>query len=442
MRKGNTLGFLCMIKLLKDKTAFIKTPVGINIGWQSASSISRMFFSITSSVLLTRYLGPDSYGQYSFILAIIGILSLLAYGGSYNTAIKLLQDYKNQTNQVLCAVLIWRYICWFITFLLLIPFLLISSGIKSDIILLIFISFLFNPADVLESYFRSIYQNKYFIICRISTEAFALAIKIACVYLHYDLIVFFWIIAGQNMAYAFCLITVFVVTQKKQIVFSINQTILAKLVKESLPMVITLFVFGLYTRIDQLMISNLYGNEELGFFAPSAQIVMAIASLTVAVTQPMQVKFKDIGKSHDNYIKWIGEYFNIAARISYVVSIVICASAWFIVPLLFGSEFKATIPILMIQIWACVFSFQGAIRDMESINHYATIYNLICACVGLASNIILNYVLIPLYGGIGAAIATIFSLFISCHLINWLIQDLRPYAKLQLGALLLWPIKK
>lgn len=422
---------------LQKVISLFAVPVVNNMGWQSASSFSRMLFALLSAALLTRYMGPENYGVYSFVMAVTGILSYFAYGGTHNTSIQILKEHKNKTLQVISSVLVWRYMCWFAGALCLVPMFFIMDHFKFKMVLLIFLSFLFNPADVLESILRTEYKNKYYILCRIFTEILALLAKIACVVFKLKLLYFFLIIAGQNIIYAICLVSTVKIIKRKSGRFSFNTPIFKQVYKASLPMIITTFIFSLYTRLDQLMLSSLYGDRELGLFAPSAQIVMAVASLVVIASQPMQVKFSDIGKNHEKYLLWLGEYFKIAAIASYGISIFICLSAWLFVPFLFGDEFTPTIIILMIQIWACVFFFQGTIKDMEVINNYKTTYNLISAFSGLATNIALNWLLIPKYGGVGAAIATILSLFVSAHLTCWFIKDLRTYGLLQLRALLL-----
>ncbi|MFW6222189.1 MAG: flippase [Bacteroidota bacterium] len=412
----------------------MQQPVTKNIGWQAVFSFFRMAFSLISAMLLTRHMGLEMYGQYSFILAVTGMLSVLIYGGTANVSVRYFKEEPEHKDQILCSVIAWRYICWIITSVFIFPAFLIADGARYDLILVIFLSFLFNPFDALDSYFQSQYENKYYIITRISVELIALSIKVFFIFADYDLHYFIYLIAAQNVFYALLILCVYRITNNKPIRVNFSKPLFVKIVRSSLPMILTTFLFVFYMRIDQVMISYLIGDKALGYFAPSTQIVMALTALGVIFTYPMQVKFKDIGLDHPEYEKWMGRYISSAFKISCLCALLVSSTAWFFIPILFGEDFSETASVLAIQVWSCVFSLQGSIRDLESVSHLDTKYNLICAVFGVLSNIILNLVLIPLYGIHGAAIATILSLFVSGHLVNWFVKDLRIYAVLQRKA--------
>jgi O-antigen/teichoic acid export membrane protein len=52
-------------------------------------------------------------------------------------------------------------------------------------------------------------------------------------------------------------------------------------------------------------------------------------------------------------------------------------------------------------------------------------------------NVALNWVLIPIYGIEGAAVATLIAYLFSAYFANWLYKDMRPIFKMETSALLL-----
>jgi O-antigen/teichoic acid export membrane protein len=80
---------------------------------------------------------------------------------------------------------------------------------------------------------------------------------------------------------------------------------------------------------------------------------------------------------------------------------------------LFGNEFASAAPVLTIYIWAGVSVFLGVASSQYLINENLTMLSFFRTTVGMVLNVVLNFILIPLYGIIGSAIATLISYTIS-----------------------------
>jgi len=80
-----------------------------------------------------------------------------------------------------------------------------------------------------------------------------------------------------------------------------------------------------------------------------------------------------------------------------------------IIQLLFGNEFSSASPILTIYIWAGVAVFLGVASSQYLINENLTKLSFSRNLVGMILNVGLNLILIPKYGIIGSAVATLIS---------------------------------
>ncbi len=80
-----------------------------------------------------------------------------------------------------------------------------------------------------------------------------------------------------------------------------------------------------------------------------------------------------------------------------------------IIQLLFGSEFSSAAPVLTIYIWAGVAVFLGVASSQFLINENLTKLSFIRNFIGMILNVVLNLILIPKYGIIGSAVATLVS---------------------------------
>ena len=419
-------------------------PVTKSIGWQSVSSVSRFVFAFVSAILLTRYLGPEEYGFYSFVLAIVGIFTLFPRFGTDTIVLKYFTEDKSQDNvdKVFTATILCRFASWVTGFVILGALWALEPGERYSFSVLLYLFLFFSLADLFEGLFQAQYKSHIYILLRVLTEALAFILKIIAILYKADLSAFFFIICAQTLAYGVLIFAAYIRAEKRLPRFKFSKPLFVRLVKDSLPMVLYVFFVSFYMRIDQVMLSYMVGDRAVGLYAPSSQILMAVVTLCVIFAHPLQVKFFEIGKENKAYNDWLFYYVSIVTKLSYFITGVVFITASFFIPFLFGEAFKETGIILMIQIWACVFFFHGTIREREVVNHYKTIYNFFAVMFGTIINIALNFLLIPILEGRGAAIATVISFLASCYIINWLIPDLRDFAKIQTHALLLRPARR
>ena len=80
-----------------------------------------------------------------------------------------------------------------------------------------------------------------------------------------------------------------------------------------------------------------------------------------------------------------------------------------IVTTLFGEAYQASGGVLAIHIWASVFVFLGVASSKWFIAENRQLMSFQRTALGAVANIMLNLWLIPIYGVVGAAIATVFS---------------------------------
>jgi O-antigen/teichoic acid export membrane protein len=82
-------------------------------------------------------------------------------------------------------------------------------------------------------------------------------------------------------------------------------------------------------------------------------------------------------------------------------------SDW-LVMLLYGTDYSQAGVVLMIHIWAAIFVFLGVVSGKWYLSENLQILVFWRAFFGMIVNVYLNYILMPVYGVIGAAIATLF----------------------------------
>jgi len=129
--------------------------------------------------------------------------------------------------------------------------------------------------------------------------------------------------------------------------------------------------------------------------------------------------------------------FRLMSGIALVIAVSMTFGADFVASLLYGDAYEGVGTVLAIHIWAALFVFLGVAQGPWNINEGLTKLALVRTVVGAVANIVLNLLLIPPYGSIGAAIATTVSYALAGVILNAFSDSTRKIFVLQLKSMLL-----
>jgi O-antigen/teichoic acid export membrane protein len=156
------------------------------------------------------------------------------------------------------------------------------------------------------------------------------------------------------------------------------------------------------------------GEEAVGIYSAALRISQAwyfVPMVIVASVFPSILEAKK--HSNEKYLLRFQNLYDLMTFISVAISLLITFLADPIIRILFGNSYAEASAVLSIHIWTSIFVFLGVASGRWFIAENLQILNLQRAVLGAAINVCLNVLLIPNYGAIGAAIATMISFSIS-----------------------------
>jgi O-antigen/teichoic acid export membrane protein len=129
--------------------------------------------------------------------------------------------------------------------------------------------------------------------------------------------------------------------------------------------------------------------------------------------------------------------YAIVFYISCAVSFVICLFADPIIHILYRNAYEGAVVPLRIVVWYTAFSYLGVARNtwMVCENKQKYLTGLYAAAALL--NVIMNAFLIPVWGGAGAALASLITQISTTMIIPLFIKELRPNTRMLVDAILL-----
>jgi len=228
-----------------------------------------------------------------------------------------------------------------------------------------------------------------------------------------------------------------------------NPSYALSLLKASWPLMLITVMAMIYFKIDQIFIKIMLGEAEVGIYASASRIIEAVFLIPTVVTAslfPAIINARKIGK--EVYHERLQYMFTFLIWMAISASVVLTLIAEPFMVFLFGEEFRDAGLLLAIKIWAfVVLSYgMGWSKWMYAEGRYKI--NVVFQAYIITVNIALNLVLIPIYGTVGAAIASVVAISTSYTLFALLIpsqrfgvklfmRSLNPYQYLKSGYLLL-----
>jgi PST family polysaccharide transporter len=123
------------------------------------------------------------------------------------------------------------------------------------------------------------------------------------------------------------------------------------------------------------------------------------------------------------------------ALISLVIGSCIALSSKWIIQVLYTHEFAAAAPVLAVHVWASLFVFLGVAQGPWNLSQNLMTLAFYRTLAGAVANVLLNFILIPRYAAMGAALATVISYGIAAVIANAFDARTRPIFYMQLKSL-------
>ena len=384
-----------------------------NTSWMLSEKLITMGLSLFMSIFVARYLGAEMFGILSYALSLSSLFAVATHLGLQGLVVRELVNQSDQSGEILGTTLGMKYIG---AFLALIAFFIISFTSSNNTtelrILLIFSgTILFKPFEVFDFFFQANVQAKYSSVVRLSSTVFVSVMKIMFIVAGLSVIFFAF---GYLIQSIFTVILFFICFKwkinSKHHQWQFNWQRAAKLFRQGWIIMLAAIFSMVYLKMDQVMLRWMVGIKEVGIYSVAARISEAWYFIPTTIVASLFPKLIDIRASNmKNYKIKFQQLYNLLFIIAFVIALALTFSSSFLISLLFGDEYITASLILSIHIWAGVFIFMRAAFSKWILIENAISFSLITQGIGAVVNILLNFILIPKYQGVGAAVATIIS---------------------------------
>jgi len=373
-----------------------------------------MGLALVVSIFVARYLGPEQYGILSYALSLSSLFAVATHMGLSGLAVRELVNYPDEHRELMGTIFGIKAIAAILAVIAYMGFIFFTSAdydVEFWVLVLVSGTIVIKPFKVFDHWFKAKVKAKYSSIVSISATLILSVLKILLVFLAAHLIAFAAVYLLQAILIAGLLIYFF----RREANFSIlewkfNFKRTKELLAQGWMIMLGAFFAIFYLKIDQVMLRLISGAEEVGIYAVAAKLSEAWYFIPGVIVTSLFPKLLELKERNDQlFKKRLQQLFDLLYSIALTIAIIVTFVAGPVIIFLYGPEFSEASVILSIHIWAGVFIFMRAVFSKWILVEDAIPFSMITQGTGALVNVLLNLVFIPLYGGIGAAIATILS---------------------------------
>ena len=402
-----------------------------NINWILIEKITKATLTALMSIIVARYLGANGLGAISIALTIYSIFAVFGTLGLERILLKELEVKERDPKKLIGGAIILRGAGAFIAFTSMnIAILFIYPDNLQLQLMILMLSFTYFIAlgDIFEVIYRRRLHSKYVTVVRVLGLFSSAICKISIVLLELDVIWFTIPVIIETTVVSVGFIYLFS-HDKEFTIDSLEYTIIEsqRIFKMVWPLLLSGLVGTLYFQMDKVIIYQYMDEASLGRYALLFQLVsimlLLIHSINLSVIPSLNKLYFVSRKDFWNKYREITAFKFLLAV---VLGLTLTLTGNFFIPLFVGDEFMYS-PLLLV-IFSLYLMFVG-IGSLQV--EYCILIGVIkplfyLRLLTLTINLILNIVLIPVYGLEGAAIASVSSYFLNQFILPMLITEIRP----------------
>lgn len=405
-----------------------------NTLWMFPEHILKMGAGILLSVLIARELGPEGYGIYNYVIALIGIFVPIVQLGMSTILVRELVNTPKQRKSILSTSFYLLLCASLISFIFLnsVNFLFFKSEYIKRLILVCSIIFFFKPFDVIEYYFQSLSKAKYSSLAKTFSLLVSICLKVYLLYNNYPLNFFIYAYVLDFVFLALFLFLIYKFKGSTSFFVGFDISYVKSLFSSAWPLILSTLSIILYMRLDQLMIKSMLNATELGYYSSAVRLYEGYISVIFVITislLPSMLKVKD--QSELKYRNYLTLLFSIVFWVNTLLALFIFMFRNLLIEFLYGDEYTRASLVLGIVFFSSSFASMGSVSARYFIVEKMEKKMILRTWLSLVINIILNLILIPKYGIEGSAIATLISICVGNYFIDYFDKELKVLIKMK-----------
>jgi len=389
-----------------------------NTSWLMGHRVLSMVVALFVGVYVARYLGPERFGLLSYAGSFVGLFTALATLGLDGIMVRELVKSPERKDELLGtafwlkaggAILMWIGIAAAIPFT--------HNDTQTNILVaIIAFAVIFQAFNVIDFNYQAEVKSRYVVYAQLVQLVASSITKLIFVWIAAPLVWFACVFLLDAVVHAVGLTAMYLKNTGKIWYWKWRWETAKELLRDSWPLILSGMVVSIYMKIDQVMIKEMLGAEEVGHYAAAVRLSEAWYFVPMAITSSVFPAIINAKKqSKELYYQRLQKLYDLMVWLAVAIALPTTFLAPWVIRVLYGDAFLPAAGVLSIHIWAGVFVFLGVASGKWFITENFMKLSFYRTFLGAIGNVVFNLIFIPILHIKGAAIGTLLANLLAAY---------------------------
>lgn len=425
--------------MLKALLGLFRNRAASNALWIVICKGLQAVLGVIISMVSARMLGPVDYGVVNYAASLVLFATPVAQLGMTATLVHDLVSASSTEDegQIMGTAIISSLIASMLCICGILLFVSIANPEEPETLLvcgLYSLLLISQAAELIQYWFQSKLLSKYTAVATLIAYAWVSIYQIVILASGRGVR---WFAVAKAAEYALIAAALLIVFRKKSACrLSFSLSTLKRMWRQSWYYMVSHLMVMSFSQADRIMIKMMIDDAAVGFYSSAVMCANATNFIFFALIDSARPIILE-AKRHDQrtYEERIALLYSVIIYLSLIQSVVMTLFAKPIVHILYGAAYEPSISVLRVLVWYTAFSYIGSARNVwilaEGKHKQLWKINLCGALI----NILLNGLLIPVYGMTGAAVASLVTQAMTNVGLGFVLKSLKENNRLLLHGL-------
>ncbi len=386
-----------------------------NMSWLGADSFAITATAAIVGIVVARSLGPTAAGTWGYAYAIYSVALLVAALGTDQIVIVDLVSKPGERQTVLATAVIVRLVA---SGVLASALILISIAHweqwhdQAELLCLLALSLTVMSFDVVGNWFRAERKFNRIVVPSIVSTLIGGGAKIFFVVDRRSVIPLGVLTVAQCALLQGMIVISAIRDRSGNVLTGFSLRYAKQLLRNSLPLMVSSIAVFVYLRANIFFLNEYESKDEVGIYLAAAALsgsAYILPSVVVSALAPgLYRQYNENRRNFESRFAFLTSVLTISI---YVAAIFVSLLSHKIIEVLYGPKFLRAAPVLALHVWTLIPVAYGLTSSVWLAAEKRTSLLMSRTICGGIVNVALNLLLIPRYGIIGAAIATLVAMW-------------------------------
>ncbi len=413
------------------------TQVINNAKWIIVCKAIQSVLQMIIGMLCARYLGPSNYGLINYAASVVAFAIPIMRLGFDQTLVRELINSPKKEGEILGTSLVLNMLSAILCMMGVFLFVSFANhGDKTAITVCVLYSFslVFSAIEMIQYWFQYKLLSKYTSVIMLISYVVVSLYKIFLLVTSKSV---FWFALVNSLDYGIIGISlVFIYLKKGNGKFSFSLRRAKQMFASGKHYIIASLMLVIIQSTDHIMLTNMISEEENGYYSAAITCATMLQFVYIAIVDSFRPLILSNKKTDEVMYKTnVSRLYGVVLYPALAQCVAFTVFAKWIIFILYSKTYADAVLVLQILVWYFIFSLMGVVRNVWILAEEKQKYLWIINLSGALFNVVVNFIVIPIWGACGAALASLATQFFTNFVLGFIFKPLRENNKLLLKGI-------